>query len=302
MSQRMFGAWGKDMQRGCLIQIIAAGIVVPVFLIFIILPLYFANRPGVSDRESLVIMVAGGVLFLLAVFGGVGGYVLITLRRRASWLDEAFLTFGLEGKGYNITGRQFHGRFRGREMDVLFQRGPNLMIYLSTTLMTRLTINDPQSVVQRLAGVFNQEPIEFPQDQLLVYAQDHAWAKSFLAEPAVRDLCKDLIFDEHPFLIRSIEFQPGTILLRLYRSKQLMDFQFSAEQTHRWVQALVEIAELAETQPSPQEELAPSTLSASVREGKASKYGIVVALAMVGVALCVGLISVIIVLLLSTQS
>ena len=299
MSQRIFGAWGKDMQRGCLIQVIAVLIVIPLFLAFIMLPLYLANRPGVSQSQSLVIMVAGGALFLLAIFGGVGGYALITLRRRAAWLDEAFNYFGLEGGRYNITGRQFHGRVRGREMDVLFQRGPNLMIYLSTSLMTRLTINDPQSVIQKLAGAFNQEPIEFPQDQLIAYAQEPVWAKAFLAEPAVRELCKDLIFDEHPFLIRSIEIQPGTVLLRLYRSKQLMDFRFTPEQARRWVQILAEIAELAERQPAPQEELAPSTLSANLRQGKASRLGLVIGLAMAGLSLCVGLVAVIVVLLVS---
>ena len=299
MTQRMFNAWGKDLQRGCLVQGIAVLIVIPLFLVFIILPLFLANRPGISETQSLIIMVSGGILFLLVLFVGGGGYLFITLHRRAVWLDEAFRPFSLDGKAYNLTGRQFHGNYRGREMDVLFQRGPSLLIYLSTSLMTRLTINDPEAVIQKLAGAFNQEPLEYPQDQLIAYAHEPYWAKAFLADSTVRKMAKELIFDQHPFLIRSIEFQPGTILLRLYRSQQLMDFRFTPEQTRRWIQLLLDIVEQAERQPAPQEALAASSLSESLREGKATRWVWIILGGMAVLSLCVGLIAVIVVLTLS---
>jgi hypothetical protein len=297
MAQKWIGAYGKDMQRGCVYQLLAAAVVIPLVCLFIFIPLYMANRPGVTESEALLIMVISGVLFLLLIFGGSALTIILSIRRRAGWMDAAFDTFNLEGSSYAMTGRQYHGQYRGREMDVSFLRGPLLQIHLSTDLMTRMTISDSQSVLQELANLIDKEPIQMEDDQLIAYPHELEWAKPYLDDPQVRSLLVDLVFDDHPFLIRQVEFQPGTTTLRLYRSNNIFDFKVLPEQVRKWVSTLLELIEISERQPAPAEILEPSALATNVREGKTARYAWLIIGAIAGISVCVGIIGVTIALL-----
>ena len=297
MAQKWIGVFGKDMQRGCIFQLLAVAVVLPLICSFIFIPLYLANRPGVTESEALLIMVIPAVLFLFLIFGGSALTIILSIRRRAVWLDAAFDAFNLEGSSYAMTGRQYHGQYRGREMDVSFLRGPSLLINLSTDLMTRMTISDSQSVLQGLANLVNKETIQMENDQLIAYPHELEWAKTYLYNPQVRALLVDLVFDEHPFLIRQVEFQPGTITLRLYRSNKIFGFKVLPEQVRKWVSTLLELVEIAERQPAPAVILDPSTLATSVREGKTARYAWIIIGAIAGVSVCIGIIGVTIVML-----
>jgi hypothetical protein len=86
-------------------------------------------------------------------------------------------------------------------------------------------------------------------------------------------LLKGLILDESPFYIRQVQFEPGLLLLRLYRSNKMFGFEIPAEQGKRWVEQLIRLAELVEAQSSPDEKLPPSSLTEKLREGRASRWG-----------------------------
>jgi hypothetical protein len=292
MTQKLVKAIGKDYQRSCLYQLIAVAIVVPLFVVCILLPLYFANRPGVSETEFLLITIIPAALFLVVLFGGGFGFLFWSIRRRASWLDEIFISLGLKGKSYTFTGRQYHGKVRGRNVDVLFTRGPSLSIYISTDVFTSLTISDPVDVSQNIAKVLHKTPLDTHSKDLTFFAKDEVWGKQLANDPEAHQLLKELIFDEHPYHIRHVLFEPGFILLRLYRSQKMFDFKIPPEQGKRWVDKLLHLAEIAEGFEPPQVEMATSSVSTSIREGKATKIGWIVAAVILIMTGCVALIAV----------
>lgn len=292
MAQKWIGAWGKNFQRGCLYRFIAVLIVIPLFTVCILIPLYFANRPGVTDSEFLLIMIIPAVLFLVVLFGGGYGFLAWSKRKRSNWLDQIFLPFGLEGRRYATTGRQYHGRVHGREIDVLFVRGPMLSIYISTEVYTRASFSDSEDVSQRAAAAFNKTPLDSGMADLTVYAYEDEWGQNFINEPEVQSLLRDLIFDESPFYIRQVQLEPGYIMLRLYRSNKMFDFAIPPEQGKKWVEQLLGLAELAEQQEAPKESLPASKLGEDLREGKVGKLGLVIAAVVVVLSLCVGLVAI----------
>lgn len=270
MVKKMGQAWFKDYQRGCSIQVISIAIAIPLLCLCIFVPLFFANRPGVSSEASLWIMVVPASLFLLIMFGGGFGAIFYSIRRRTKWLDEAFASFGLEGSSYAVIGRQYHGTYRGREIDINFARGPMFNLYLSTPLQTRVSISDKEDVSKTLTGLFNKEPLEIPeaeQKKLTVFAEEEEWGTEFITHPDVIPIANGLIREEHPFLFRYVQLNPGVFLLRLYRSKKMLDFQFTPEQAKHWVAELFRLAEIAESLSPPQEEIPIGELEHKLRKG-----------------------------------
>lgn len=298
MFKKWMGAWGKDYQRGCLVQLLAVVIAVPLLGAFIFLPLYLANRPGVSSDEALWIMAVPAAVFLLLMFGGSFGAIWYSIRRRGKWLDAVFLPLGLEGRQYAVIGRQYHGRIQAREVDVFYARGPLLTVYVGTRLKTRLSLAAREDVSPKLAGVFNNDPLELTDLRLVAYAHDAVWGREFVAQPEVVQTAAALIFEEHPFLFRQVILNPEALMLRLYRSKQIRDFRFTPEQGRRWIEALIRLAEIGEGLPAPGEEIEESGFSEKARQGKLRTgwiAGGIVAL-LIGIPTCVAVITVLVLL------
>ncbi len=290
MTTKWIGTIGKDFQRGCVYQLIALMVVVPLFALFILLPLFLANRPGVGEQEALAIMIVPAALFLFLLIGGGWGFVFFSIRKRARWMDEVFVPLGLTGSAYGFTGRQYHGTVRGREVDVTFVRGPNLSIHVSSPLGTNLAISDTADVSQNLARLFNKEPLNQPNQKITVFADEEDWGQAFISDLQARKLLTDLIFEEHPFLIRQIHFTPAALRLRLYRSKQVFDFRFTPEQGRHWVEDLIRLVEIAESLPAPREQKEESALLQKTRQGKlmSGKMVTIIVTAILAMALCVG--------------
>lgn len=298
MAQKWMEIWGNSAKRGCLTQLLAAAVVLPLALACVFVPLFFANRPGVNETEMLLILVIPMSLFFILLFGGGFGFLFWSLRKRAAWMDAIFEPLGLQGSSYVMTGRQYHGRVRGREIDVLFTRGPMLTVYVSADVQTRAGFSNPEDVSRGLTNLFNKTPLDWGSDSLTVFSQEDDWGQAFVDEPEVQAALKDLILDDTPFFIQQVILEPGHIAFRLYRSKAMFDFKIPPEQGKRWVERLVRLAELAERQPAPQEPLESSSLSANVRQGKAARWGWLVAGGIVAITLCVGVFAVVLVFLL----
>ena len=298
MSGKWMKIWGNSAQRGCLIQLLAVAIVIPLFGACILVPLFFANRPGVGKTEMLLILVIPMGLFLLALLGGSLGFLFWSMRRRAAWMDEIFAPFGLVGSSYALTGRQYHGKVRGRKADVLFTRGPMLSIYLSTDVFTRAAFGNPQDVSTGLAKAFNKTPLDWGGDELTIFSHEDEWGRSFISQPEVQAALKDLILDESPFFIQQVLLEPGYLMLRLYRSKAMFDFKIPPEQGKRWVDRLVWLAELAERQPAPKESLPASALTQNLRQGKAAKWGWLIVGIIMLLTLCMGVLSALLIFML----
>jgi len=273
MLAKWFSAGAKDLQRGCLYQFIAAVTGIPLIVFLVVIPFKFAASPDVSPTEFLFIIVLPAVLFLIASISLGWGLALLYIRQRSNWVDKVFAGFSLKGQRLNITGRQYHGIFRGREVDVLYQSGPILTVYISTQVMTRLSVSDSEEMIRGIAHVFHQEPISMQGEGLTVYAHDPDWAQGFLDIPQVRELLKGLIFEQHPFLMRQVFIIPGSLMLRYYRSKQGEDFKFSADQAAMWMDELLELADYVDSLPRPQEQLPVSEIHEKARKGTGDSLG-----------------------------
>lgn len=277
MLGRWLNAWAKDLQRGCVYQFIAAVTVIPLIIILIIIPFNFASRPDISQNEFLIIILLPAMIFLIASIGGGWGAALLIIRKRRAWVDQIFARFHLRASRLNITGRQYHGMVAGREVDVLYQRGPILTVYVSTQVTTRLSVSDSEDIIRGIANIFHQEPICLRKEGLTIYAHEVTWAQAFLDVPEVRALLKELIFEVYPFQARQVLMIPGRLMLRYYRSQQGAAFHFSAEQASRWMDALLKLADYADAQPAPQKILPVSELHEKARKESGGSLGWVIA-------------------------
>jgi hypothetical protein len=271
------------------------GIVIPLFLVLIIIPLYFANRPGVTESEMLWIMGVPMGLFLLIIVGGVPLAMVYTIRRRSSWLDAIFELYRLEGKSYALTGRQYHGKVHGRDVDVYYTRGPQLNIYVTTEVNTRLMVSAEEDVSRGVAGFLNRVPVEFDTQSMegfVVFAHEEGWARDFLSEPEVLSLLQDIIQEENNFLYKQVYLNPGAFGLRLYRSNQMWGHSIEPEQGKAWMEKLIRLAELAERMPAPQEALEEGALENKVRTGtfKPGRTTAIILMIAVAISLCIGLV------------
>lgn len=276
MLGKLFDAGAKDLRRGCLYQFIAAVTGIPIIVFLVVIPFKFAASPEVSASEFLFIVVLPATLFLVVTIGGGWAAALLYIRQQAAWVDKIFTGFSLKASRLNITGRQYHGEIRGREVDVLYSRGPVLTIYISIRVMTRLSVSDSEDVIRGIANIFHQEPISLREEGLTIYAHEEAWAQGFLDVPQVRDLLKGLLFEKHPFLVRQVLIIPGRLMLRYYRSKQGADFEFSAEQASRWMDELLQLAAYAEAQPSPRKTIPVTDIHEKARKKTNDSLGWVI--------------------------
>lgn len=295
MASKWLGIFGKDLQRGCVYRLIAVGIAVPLLILFIFVPLYFANLPGLSEQQAVLIMVIPAGIFILLILVGAPALIYYSIRRRAAWLDDVFTSQGLEGRSYALTGRQYHGRLRGRDVDVTFVRGPSLSLKVSSAVQTRLGVSGAGDVSLGLARLFNKEPLDLSGTDLLAFAQEEEWGRALLEDPQVRRLLEELISEDHPFSIRQVEFNPGSVMLRLYRSRQVFDFRISPEQGRRWLNSLFELAEIAEKLPAPRQALTVSELpsDAPTVEPTTTRTSVVMMAVILGIALCLGAVGLI---------
>jgi len=295
MLGKWFSAGAKDLQRGCIYQFIAAVTGIPLIVFLVVIPFKFAASPDISPTEFLIIIVLPAALFLIVSIGLGWGLALLYIRQRAYWVDKIFARIPLKGSRLNISGRQYHGAVDEREVDVLYESGPVLTVYVSTQVMTRLSVSDSEETVRGIAHIFHQEPISLQEEGLTIYAHDVGWAQDFLEIPQVRELLKKLIFEPHPFLMRQVLIIPGRLMLRYYRSMQGEDFKFAAEQAVRWVDELLQLAACADSLPHPQEHLPVSELHEKARKGTGDSlgwaiFGVIVLLMVVAFGFSLGVI------------
>jgi hypothetical protein len=249
---KLFGAITKDYARSLIITLVSAAIVIPLFCVLIIIPLWFANRPGTDSTTALWVMIVPAVCFLFIVIGGAWGTLFFTLRRRAKRYDEILTPLGLSGRTYILTGRQYHGTVQGRQVEAYFYRGPALDLRVSTSLRIRLSIANADMVSLSLARAFGRTPLSLGDpglNGLTVFTRDEEWTRSLLANPEVQTLLRQLILNDSPFLMRQVHLEPGKLRLYLYRSRGLFKLSVTSEQIRQWLDALLSLARIAESLP-----------------------------------------------------
>lgn len=296
MSRKIAGQPCRAGFQSLLIFLIAVVIVLPLGCLLIFIPMGVSAHIE-SSAASVWVMVIPAVLFLLIIVGGGWGFLAWRIRRRSDHLDAAFTPLGLTGERVMLTRRSYHGQFRGRRARVNFRRGPTLECFLATPLQTRLSIDEPDRMTTTLAGWTGRQPLAFTDPNLAglrVFARDEAWARALLADPRAQELLQRLIHFPGAFLIRRVEFLPGNLALHLHFDRRWLGFEVAVEpeQARQWLQALADLAEIAETLPPPQVTAPATTLEQSIHTRPAlignRTFLIIIAAALI-IPLCLGL-------------
>jgi hypothetical protein len=274
---KLVGAWSKDYMRRVIISLVAIAIVLPLGCCFIFLPLSLVQGGSFSDATTILVLIVPMALFFIVVIGGAlgGGYWIIS--RRTHWLDEALLPLGLEGKSYGLSGRQYHGRYQGRQVDILVYRGPTVSINVGTPLKTRLSVAERNRTGLAISRAFKREPLETADPDLaslVVYAHEESWGQALITQSEAKTIFNRLVLGESNFLFQQLHLNPEAFLYRLYRSKGLFKFHIQPEQFQSWLNDVISLAQLAEALPVPQEAIEPSRLEQGARTGEAGKWGL----------------------------
>lgn len=278
---KLLGAWSRDYLRGAILYIVAAVIVIPLGCLLILVPLGIVQGTNLSDAGTLLVLVVPMGLFFVIVFGGALGFGYRIMRNRTHWLDEALAPLGLEGKSYSLSGRQYHGTYQGRQVDILFYRGPTFSMFVGTPLKTQLSVGERSGMGLALGRAFKREPLTTADPRLenmVVYAHEEAWGQALIAQPETAAVLNRLINGESDFLLPQFHLYPDAFLLQLYRSKGLFDFKIRPEQVQAWFNDVLKLAQIAEALPPPQEVVEASRLQTVSRTGEVSKWGIWIAI------------------------
>jgi hypothetical protein len=111
-------------------------------------------------------------------------------------------------------------------------------------------------------------------EDMVIYAHEERWGQELIKQPESSAVLRRLIFGESKFLMHQVHLSPESFLFRMYRSKGMFDFQFSAAEVQAWFNDLVRLAEIAESIPAPQEAVEASRLEQGARSGEAAKWGL----------------------------
>lgn len=267
------GVWFKDTQRGCLAYLLSIGIGLPLACCLLVIPLCLVSELAASasgDGNPLLILLACLRPLFLLVMGAIAGAIYFVIYRRHQRLAAAFSPLGLEGRSYALTGHQFHGQMRGRQVDVYISRGPNLLFYAESEAATRLAAVSQGEVIPGLARLFNKQPLTHSYAALqgvTIFSHEQAWGQAFAADESVQSALPRLLRGEHDFVFRQFHVRPDAVYLNLYRTQKMFAFDLSAEQVSEWLDLLLELAETVERLPAPADKLTASPLESHLRKG-----------------------------------
>jgi hypothetical protein len=253
----------KSWGAACLRQVLLAFGTFLIFLLaFIGLVILTLTLPIPQDQRPFVIFGGMMVVILLIILGTIA-WGAISLRRRASWLDAVFAPLGLNGKAYLWNGRQYHGQVRGRQVDVYLYRGPNLDIYVASSTNTRMGIGLKGRITEAASQITSLPELIFYDpglEQLTITALDEQWGRGLLNNSTARDAILRLTSAQPGFEFRNLLIQPEAIQLQ---NNHFHWKGITAENLQLWMDDLLSLAGIAESQPA-----ALMTASATILERK----------------------------------
>ncbi len=257
---RIAGAVGANILKGCVGTAVASVYVFAATLIFFVLPLARLESKTSPDLTDLVLPFGLGVFFLLV---GPALLLALTVHKRNAGYDAIFGSLGLAGFPYALQFRRYDGAFGGRRLQALLAREPRLVLEAETAVPTRFGITAGAGDTAYLAGLAGKKPIPFAvpaYDGFLVFGEEEAWVRRLLAEPGVPRLLTRLLRIPDPIARRQVVLRPGALAVTYHLSTSLFRISLSPEQARDRAEALVELARIAESIPSPAVSLTPTRI------------------------------------------
>lgn len=186
-------------------------------LLLMWLPLPQPFPSPLSGGRNLLAAVITGIVGL-AYLAGLVVYLVSAVRQAGQVLDPAFAAKGLTARSYLGVGRQYEGTLRGRRVRVEFMpprvlERSLLNIYVSADLGSRAAIGAQKP----LFDCRDCPRVDFEASALRplqVYAEDEAWVRRLLSEPANGALVSRLIRARKGEGLWQIYLQPERIWLR----------------------------------------------------------------------------------------
>lgn len=261
---RLAKVWGAGCLRGIAIRIVATVIVLCMFSAVLVGAMLIPLPPEMEDYR-IILWVLGFAGFLGLFFVGSLIVFLLLRQRRAEQFDAGFVPLGLSGSNYLTNGRQYHGQVGGRKADAYFYRGPNLDLYIAAPLRTRMGIGRQSALGGLASSAMNRPALQTEHPELTglsIYPIDEHWGRQLLEEPLARSIIQRLMAPGSSFEIRNLLLQPDCIALKLAHTYIGL---ITPENLRNWFGDMVELAQVAESLPSPSVTAEPSALEQSSR-------------------------------------
>jgi hypothetical protein len=281
----------RRLLNGCLTTVIGGPIMcLCLFILFVfILPALDSARHG-SGGNSTLLLVGLFIVVLAFLFSVPLATALFLIIRRARALDVIFKPLGLIGSTYMLFGRQYHGQVNGRDMDVYIFRGPTVELHLKTDVHTRLQVFDKNSFSVSMARAFNKQPMlvnDPALSQMVVYSVDERWAHQLLEHAQSVEAIQALMrWGAGWAIFRRVEFQPGEVILNLYRSKSWLNSPILDGEVRTWLASLQALARDAESMSAPQVSVEPASYNRQSRQKMSNFLIWAVAAIIIGFPLC----------------
>lgn len=219
-----------------------------------VLPLMDSLARSGDGNTAVLVLVGGGLAALAVLLVIPVSIMLVIINQRARNLDAIFTPLGLRGGMYLIYGRHYQGQLAGREVDVYIYRGPTIELRMKTSILTRTQFFHRNSIPVGIAGALNRRPLESLSslEGYAVYSLDEAWTHGWLVDERAAKSIQTLMTTGAEWAIfRSLELQPGEVVLRLYRSRKIFVSSIPLEAAREWFAALETLTQSAEAQPTP---------------------------------------------------
>ncbi len=271
------GSYKRRLFVGCLSILIGIPVVccMLTFLIYVVLP-FMDNLARNGDGNAVGYILAGVGLVSLVVLLGIPVIIAVfTINRRTRAFDAIFTPLGLTGSMYLIYGRHYLGQIAGREVDIYIYRGPTVEMRIKTNVPTR-TLFFPHDSIPAISGVaLNKRPMQaLPGlENFAIFSLDEAWTRILLGNPQAVQAVRTLMTVGAGWAIfRSVEIQPGEIVLYMRRSRSMFASAIPLEAAHTWLAALETLARAAEEQPAPQVTANPAEGDVRARRQGVNKF------------------------------
>lgn len=270
---RLLKTISHDISRGFLISFVALLIVIPGAILFLVL-LYENNHRTISDG----FLIAAGIVWMGVFLGGMLLFITTTNRRRKKWLDSVFNPLGLTGRRTMINWWQYTGSVDGREVLARFYKGPTLDLIVTTLLKTRFVVASPNELTSILSNGTNKLPMRVSASELqglTISALDENWFTRMCDSTEFAGSLASLLHaGESWALLRQVILSPGQIQLTLYRNKNLFKYDFTTEEVKAWLDDLMTLLTLAESEPAPLITAELTNLEKTARSGKLTRRAV----------------------------
>ncbi len=284
--------YGSSLVKNYLARLLIGLGVSAVLLIGIACLLALVFALPVQDETRLWIAVIGVLAIFGLVIAALVAWGAAVIRRRNALLDEAFAPYSLPGRRYLLTGRQYAGKYRGRDVHVYFYisggrylRVPVLQLYVSGRIATRVAFGRRNAISDIARELTHRETLSIDDPafaDLHVFPDDPDWTADLLQDAGVRAQIADLFGEGAPGALRSLMIGPGSVnfVLRHFNPGSL-----TPESLGTILESLISLAGAAECRPPPSVRVEETDLMRRSRMDRSSFTWIVWVL-LGGIVLC----------------